>query len=864
MSKNKTLNIIPTKNQLGKYYLILAALVFIVYGNTLFNGYNLDDHLVTQNHKYTSKGLSAIKDIITSDYYSNNVDINFGYRPIVHISFAIEHQLFGEHASISHLINLLIYFISVCLFFKLCLKWFGEKNTHAALLTALIFAVHPLHTEAVASIKNRDELLALLFGLLSIYTFIKYAHNSAVKWLVCGFIAFALGMLSKKSIYPLAIITPATILTLNNSTFKNTLLIAIVMSVPGAIIGSDLQIYRGVILFLIPFLGLMFTHVILNFTNYTSNVKSYISSFPIRTLSIIISLSTFALGCALKEIAIITLSIAFTGLSLKTNRTISILILALQITIIAFQYEIKEFHKYAIVLGIACIIQVVSLSERKKPDYVWLGLAFLPLMAYLSIHKNWISTNVFFEIALYFILLYKKSIWGLAFIIFSMSLSAVFFETSTFHYLLTGYTILRVLNDYHLFGKLNFEKPLVKLSIMVVVMLVIFSANPIHSALLEKLDQQYHRFNTEYLNTNQEQNTGNEGRRINYIENTLAEKYTRAELLATGFASIAEYGRLTLFPSELSFYYGYAKIKTVNFSDKNAWLGLIILLVSVAIALWYFKRSILISIGIVWYILSIALFSNWFEPVAGMVGERLAYTASVGFCLAFAAFVLWLKPNFSLLKPKGLELVVIVFLGLLSFRSISRNNDWADPITLMEHDIEHLENSAQAHNLLALNLMYVSSNNKNLSPQQVIEMQNKAAVHLQKSTEIYPYFFNTNFDLARIYINLGDLIKARESLDQALKIDPNNLFALEEMAKTCYELKLVDDTERYANKYLAQIPQNENMHEILIYNMLANGRLESAIYYAERAMSYYPNNQIIQKMYKDAQNMLGASKPKNQ
>jgi hypothetical protein len=54
------------------------------------------------------------------------------------------------------------------------------------------------------------------------------------------------------------------------------------------------------------------------------------------------------------------------------------------------------------------------------------------------------------------------------------------------------------------------------------------------------------------------------------------------------------------------------------------------------------------------------------------------------------------------------------------------------------------------------------------------------------------------------------------------------------------------------------------MHEILIYNMLANGRLESAIYYAERAMSYYPNNQIIQKMYKDAQNMLGASKPKNQ
>ena len=106
MKRIKQLNTKKETNHLGKYYLILAALVFIVFGNTLFNGYNMDDHLVTQNHVYTSKGISAIKDILTSNYYSNNADINFGYRPIVHISFAIEHQLFGEHASISHFINL--------------------------------------------------------------------------------------------------------------------------------------------------------------------------------------------------------------------------------------------------------------------------------------------------------------------------------------------------------------------------------------------------------------------------------------------------------------------------------------------------------------------------------------------------------------------------------------------------------------------------------------------------------------------------------------------------------------------------------------------------------------------------------------
>jgi hypothetical protein len=431
--------------------------------------------------------------------------------------------------------------------------------------------------------------------------------------------------------------------------------------------------------------------------------------------------------------------------------------------------------------------------------------------------------------------------------------------------MLIAYAAFKTFKEYKSQYELEINSIFNSVAITFVLLMVMLISRPIHSDYIEKAKQQYNRLNTEYLNTKQEDKIGiKEGRKINYIENTLTDKYTRAEFLATGFATFAEYARLTFYPVELSFYYGYAKVKTTSFSNNNAWIGLIIMLVLVAIALWYFKRSILISIGIAWYLLSISLFSNWIEPVAGMVGERLAYTASVGFCLAFAAFVLWLKPNFSLLKPMGMELIIIVVLGLFSLRSISRNSDWMDPITLMEHDIEHLENSAQAHNLLALNLMYVSSSNKNLNPQQVLEMQNKAAFHLQKSITIYPYFFNTNFDLARIYITLGNLPKAKEALLQALKIEPGNLFALEEMAKTCYELKLAEETESYANKYLAQIPQNENMHEILIYNMLVNSKYESAIYYAERAISYYPNNQIIQKMYKDAQNMLGASKPKNQ
>lgn len=863
MKKNKQINSTNITGNFSKYYLLLAIVVLVVFTNTLFNGYNMDDHLVTQNHVHTSKGVSAIKDILSSSYYSNNTDIKFDYRPLVHVSFAIEHQLFGEHAGVSHFINLLIYLVTVLLLFKLCTKLFGENNINAALLASLIFAVHPIHTEAVASIKNRDELLALLFGLLCIYTSIKYATTNNIKWILFATVAITLGILSKKSIYPIAIIAPVILLVLNHTILKKVLFIALIMVIPAAIFGSDAQVKKAVVLILLPFLGLLTTYLLIHFKKYTPIITQLFTSISHKHIPLVLSFTTFTFGCFLKEISIIVFALVITLWSFKPNRITSILIIALQITTIAFLFDVREYHKYATVLTIAYIMQVIKITNRKKEDYIFLVLALVPLLSYLITHKSWISALMFIEIIVYFFLLNKRPLWGLLFIIFSTTFSVFVSQSSIHEYLLIGFAIFKELNVKALSGRLSLTHSSTKIAVSIVAIVTILTANPVYSPLSQKLNQQYNRFQTEYLN-NKPSEVKTAGRKINYIENTLIGQYTRAELLATGFATVAEYARLTLYPAELSFYYGFAKVKTVNFTDKAVWFGLLFYLILFVIGLSQLKRHPIISIGIAWYILSISLFSNWIEPVAGMVGERLAYTASVGFCLAFSALVFWLKPSFSILKPKGIDIFIIMVLVLFSLRSMSRNSDWKDPITLMENDIEHLEKSAQAHNLLGLNLMYVSTTGKNFTQQQLMEMQNKAAIHLQKSIEIYPNFFNTNFDLARIYIGWADFTKAKPLLEQALKLDPENLFALEELAKTCYELKLVGETEKYANMYLAKIPQNENMHEILVYNMLVNNKYQSALYYAERAMSYYPNNEIIQRMYADAKRLSDSSIPKNQ
>src|SRR5690606_34555553 len=115
------------------------------------HGYNMDDELVTMGHRLTSKGFGAIGKIFTSSYYEDEMGYSYEYRPITHVSFAIEHGLFGEHAAVSHFINAVLYAVTVLLVFLISRMMLPGVNLLFPLLAALLFAAHPLHTEAVAS-----------------------------------------------------------------------------------------------------------------------------------------------------------------------------------------------------------------------------------------------------------------------------------------------------------------------------------------------------------------------------------------------------------------------------------------------------------------------------------------------------------------------------------------------------------------------------------------------------------------------------------------------------------------------------------------------------------------------------------------
>lgn len=195
--------------QRNRLSVILFLLVFVVFGNGIFNEYALDDEFYTAGaNKMTLKGVKGIPEIFTSRTFYNNDGSGYSYRPIAVSSFALEIQLFGEKPHLSHFINVAIFAWCVVLLFGLMRSWFGEEKTLLAFLVSLLFLVHPIHTETVDNIKCRDELLALLFAILMMRETWKHTVTGNWKHMGLSVLFTICALLSKTTMMPVLLLSP--------------------------------------------------------------------------------------------------------------------------------------------------------------------------------------------------------------------------------------------------------------------------------------------------------------------------------------------------------------------------------------------------------------------------------------------------------------------------------------------------------------------------------------------------------------------------------------------------------------------------------------------------------------------------------
>lgn len=183
-----------------KWGLIPLLFAFALYFNTLHHGFVLDDNLIFQDTNIT-EGIKGIPALLTEKTLPEAGNIK-PYRPMTNIIFALDYAMFdkgikADIASKLHLMNILYYCLALFLTFVLTLKLF--KNKIVALAISLVFAAHPIHTEVVANIKSRDEILAYLFGILALITFIKFKETKNTKWLYSSVIIYFIAIVSKEN-----------------------------------------------------------------------------------------------------------------------------------------------------------------------------------------------------------------------------------------------------------------------------------------------------------------------------------------------------------------------------------------------------------------------------------------------------------------------------------------------------------------------------------------------------------------------------------------------------------------------------------------------------------------------------------------
>lgn len=184
----------------GLRYFILIPFVFafILYGNTLGHDFALDDLPQIVNHKYVQQGWAGIAKLATQDYWAaSGVYLGY-YRPLSHITFAIEKALHNNNPMIMHLVNIILYGITGVVVYLLLSRLF-RKMTFFVLLATLLFMAHPVHTEVVANIKSRDEILSFLNSTLALLLVFNYTKNKNWLALVGSLFFYFLALLSKET-----------------------------------------------------------------------------------------------------------------------------------------------------------------------------------------------------------------------------------------------------------------------------------------------------------------------------------------------------------------------------------------------------------------------------------------------------------------------------------------------------------------------------------------------------------------------------------------------------------------------------------------------------------------------------------------
>jgi protein O-mannosyl-transferase len=188
----------------SRILILLLLIIVVVFGQVIgFEFVDIDDPVYINNFMVV-KGLT----LEGLSWAFANIHTNFS-TTLNWVSHMIDVELFGLNPAGHHLTNLLLHLLNTFLFF-IILEGITRDRWKSA-MAAVLFAVHPLRVETVAWVADRKDLLAMLFSLLTIAAYWKYAVHRRPLWYGAVTVCFVLALLAK----PVMVVLPLVLLLID-------------------------------------------------------------------------------------------------------------------------------------------------------------------------------------------------------------------------------------------------------------------------------------------------------------------------------------------------------------------------------------------------------------------------------------------------------------------------------------------------------------------------------------------------------------------------------------------------------------------------------------------------------------------------
>lgn len=328
-------------------------------------------------------------------------------------------------------------------------------------------------------------------------------------------------------------------------------------------------------------------------------------------------------------------------------------------------------------------------------------------------------------------------------------------------------------------------------------------------------------------------------RPLAFLEYPLGIEASLSERIGTASLILGHYLKMMFIPWPQAFYYGYDEVPLGDLMDSFAVLSLLVHSTLLLLVMYFSQRHPTLAFGILAYLSSIFLFSNFLATIPGMIGDRLTYVASFGFCISLGYVITLAYQRLSTMMAKWVFTVAIgALLVTWSSMTVSRAAKWKDPLTLMRHDISTVPNSAQAHNLLASNLMQASYDAQ--VEENPVDMRYEAIHHFRESLRIWPQTLNVWYDLGRAYMTVNEPARALPCFRSAYGFDSTFTDAAWSAALLAEQLGRDSIAIQYYHYCIRFSPELEEAYSRLSYLYFTKEEYERSLVVSRMAIAYEP------------------------